>query len=493
MSWHRLKENKEKVRERLKRRKWDDVSLTGWGRLDEFIYFLHGLGYFKILQRAKLEILRTGIPHYLLLSTFSMKILLGIPSVRKVKENLFREKAVLKLLGYTVKQIEKGFNRRNRGKSKPINVDDLRNILKKVSPRAAEKIFEEVLKRLVKKKIIRGTVYALDATEILVTGKTYENYGEVVKVEQILKKNGEIREKKTRKRGYKAIILQNITKGREIIVGVIVVPLNKHEINYAERIVKRALKILGKGAIKTLVMDRGFLDGKLMHQLKKKKGPYKIDTIIPLKKNMNILQDMKELSRIEVNYRYVDEKRKLEILGFTDLETLDSYPGKLNGLLVKKKRKEWGYITTLPVKDVLKLYKLYKRRWVIENEGIRELKQGWLINKLPGRQFRMVSCHIIFTCMMYNLVKVFKSKSGGRITEKGIRDLRVGSFRDNYQVVVESRGEFGMFDIEEYTALFIGPPENKSPPDTVKIYIPRNWKILSKRFGFNPKDIKPIE
>lgn len=481
MNWYRLEENKKRVRERLKRGRWDDASMTGWGRLDEFVYFLHEIRFFEILKKAKLEILRTGIPHYLVLSTFCMKVLLGIPSIRKVKENLFREKAVLQLLGYTVVQIENGFSRRNRGKSKPINVDDLRNLMKKIPPKEMEKIFDEVLKRLIKMRLIKGKVYALDATKILVEGKTYKGCGEVVKVEQVIGKDGEVRERKIKEKGYKVILLQNIYKGGEIIIGVKVVPLNEHEINYAIPMIKKAQKLIGEGRIKRLVMDRGFLDGALIHELKK---DYGIGMIIPLKKNMEILRDMKGLAKLGTNYRYYNRKKKLEILGFSGLRSLESYPGVLNGLLVRKENKEWGYITTLRLRDILKLYELYRRRWIIENKGIRELKQGWLLNKLPGRFVRIITAHVFFTCSMYNFVKIFISKFGRRITDKGIRDLRTGGLRDIYQVMVESGGEFGLFDIQELISELRGPPTGKAPKNVRKIYVPKNWEILARRFGF---------
>jgi len=485
-NYYKLQENKKRVRERLKRGKWDDVSLTGWGRLDEFIYFLHEMKFFKILKGAELEIIRSGIPHYLLLSAFCAKILLGIPSIRKVKENLFREKAILQLLGYTVVAIENGFNKRGRGKSKPINVDDLRNIMKKAPPKKIEKIFNEALKEIVKKKMIKGNVYAIDGTKVLVGGDTYEDCGEITTVEEYIdKKTGEVKKRKIKEKGYKVILLQNIHKGREIIVGIKIVPLNNHEVKYVTELVNKAEKLLGKGAIKTLVMDRGFLDGKLLHNLKKKHG---IETIVPLKKNMEILKDMKGLAKLGAKYRYYDKKKRLEILGFTCLNSLDSYPGKLNGLLINKKGKEWGYITNASIRDVLKIYKLYKRRWVIENEGIRELKQGWMLNKLPGRFTKIIFAHVVFTCLMYNYVKIFVSGSGARITDKGIRDLRTGTFKDNSRVVVESGGEFGMFTIDEIFTDFIAPRMNKSPTNVTKMYIPENWKVLAKRFNFKSKD-----
>ena len=46
MSWHLVRWDEEKVREALKRGRYDDVSLTGWGRLDDLVALSHELGVF---------------------------------------------------------------------------------------------------------------------------------------------------------------------------------------------------------------------------------------------------------------------------------------------------------------------------------------------------------------------------------------------------------------------------------------------------------------
>lgn len=38
--------NQELVRQKLQQKKYDDVCLSGWGHLDEFVYFLISFGIF---------------------------------------------------------------------------------------------------------------------------------------------------------------------------------------------------------------------------------------------------------------------------------------------------------------------------------------------------------------------------------------------------------------------------------------------------------------
>ncbi|OQX10718.1 MAG: hypothetical protein BWK80_45480 [Desulfobacteraceae bacterium IS3] len=42
--------NQEPVREKLRQKKYDDISLSSWGRLDEFISFITSFGLFAISE-----------------------------------------------------------------------------------------------------------------------------------------------------------------------------------------------------------------------------------------------------------------------------------------------------------------------------------------------------------------------------------------------------------------------------------------------------------
>jgi hypothetical protein len=60
-----------------------------------------------------------------------------------------------------------------------------------------------------------------------------------------------------------------------------------------QKLVEDFLTYFGKGVIKLLIMDRGFIDGPLISRLKKR---YAIDVLIPLKRNMEALVDAWGLS-----------------------------------------------------------------------------------------------------------------------------------------------------------------------------------------------------
>ena len=131
--------------------------------------------------------------------------------------------------------------------------------------------------------------------------------------------------------------------------------------------------------------------------------------------------------------------------------------------------KEFGYLTSLPVNNKFqteKVYLLYSKRWKIETNGNRELKQAWYINKFPGETWNAVCNHIYFTLFMFNVVSAFRSKKGLSLTEKGLISLRSKyfqpSFMDEHTVVVSADGYVATFSFKELLEILgLPPPDEK--------------------------------
>ena len=69
-----------------------------------------------------------------------------------------------------------------------------------------------------------------------------------------------------------------------------------HDKALGKELVDNFVEKVGKGKIKILILDRGFLDGKMITTFKNRYG---IDILIPLKKNMHAYLDAKGLSRLK--------------------------------------------------------------------------------------------------------------------------------------------------------------------------------------------------
>ena len=115
----------------------------------------------------------------------------------------------------------------------------------------------------------------------------------------------------------------------------------------------------------------------------------------------------------------------------------------------------------------LSLVFLYRRRQGIENQGFRELKQGWHLGKFPGKSFSAVLFHTLITLMLYDAATCYKTEKEERLSDMGIRALREKEIGPFYGVIVYIGNYFGVFDLEEFLYLIGKPPTefiNFKPP-----------------------------
>jgi Transposase DDE domain. len=320
---------------------------------------------------------------------------------------------------------------------------------------------------------VRGGIHAIDGTEILVgDAKTFEGTGTIT-VPVHHKDGSTTYETKT---GYKLIYLLNLKPDREVVVSYRLVPLNTHALQVVREMVTETLDLGGAGAIELLLMDREFVDGDLINWLT---GDHGIDVIIPVKENMDILADMRGLARIDqrpwqtytklVRRRVHKDQPKQKVVahvrvkGFEGLTTWSSCHLPLNGILRLKDDETpndaHGLVTTLPVQDAIRIDRQYGARWGIENDGNRELKQGWDLETLWGRTLAAVTMSVVMKLLGYNYVKLFHTRSGSRLIANGMRRLRARVLDEGFQVIVYAGNEFGVFHIEEIATLLGAPPK----------------------------------
>ncbi len=479
MQWTFLRENREAVAEKLRRGEYDGLVQTGMGRADELVYLMASLKFFEQLDQVEVVEERAGIPNDLQKRCLAILPVVGIPTIANTPERLFKDAGLLHFLGCTAQQIANGFTQRGPKKKNqqpkrlPFHEDDLRNLLKVITPTQSQQFFTKCLGEFFRAKHVRGGIYAIDGTEILVgDAKTFEGTGTIT-VPVRHKDGSTTYETKT---GYKLIYLLNLKSDRELVVSYRLVPLNTNALQVVREMVTDTLDLGGAGAIELLLMDREFVDGDLINWLK---GEHRIDVIIPVKENMDILADMRGLERIDqrpwqtytklVRRRVQKDQPKQKVVvhirvkGFEGLTTWSSCRIPLNGILRLKddetRDDAHGLVTTLPVQDAIRIDRQYGARWGIENDGNRELKQGWDLETLWGRSLAAVTMSVVMKLLGYNYVKLFHSRVGSRLIAHGMRRLRARVLDEGFQVIVYAGKEFGVFHIEEIATLLGAPPK----------------------------------
>ena len=487
--WKGYTRNQQEVAKRIGAGDYEIITGTGWGFLDRFFIFLFSIGFFSSLEVEGSGFERIMIPLAQLFVTYEMKILLGIQSVNKISGYLFRDTALLMIIGFTAKQIKEGFCDRDRGKRKgPMISQTLAEALGRLSKQEADYVLDKSIEILCKKGFIQAGTFIIDSTDLLTTEK-YEGAGRRTVMEQKRDKDGNLVEIPKTEYGFKLIIVKELQS--RMVVAAKLVKIQEHECPYTLELVRKALNNMGKKAkINILLMDRGFLDGLTLWKLKHKMG---IDWIVPTKTNLQITQDMRGLREAKDNesiYREHDSKGEMRVVGVAGLLSYDQYGDEehqkkinrkdfkanpVNAVMVTRWKgedyepgKEKVFLTSLPVEQPLQIIKKYSLRCLIENLAFRELKQGWLLNAYPKKTENAVRAHVFLTLAMFSATNCYRSSLGQKLAEKGMRRWRADNLMSIHKVVIFAGEYYGVFDIEEVMTLVGKPPKHLLRTDPLK-------------------------
>ena len=263
------------------------------------------------------------------------------------------------------------------------------------------------------------------------------------------------------RRCYKLVSLLHTDRARSFTlrVAVRVVPGNAHECPVLYELVDQFVEDMGEGLIQRLILDRGFIDGAAIERCKREHG---IDVLIPVKKNMEIYQDVLGLLRLpEVKFTEYQEPQRealeaprlpeappriqqrerkrqrtikakkeaqpkpeeeeqsdrvvrTEVAGVSGLRTFRSCNLPVNVIVSREQyqsgREEiWMLLDTKPLTkedNAQERRAEYSIRVEIE-EGHRQLKCFWDLAKFTSVAFSMVLNQIIFVTLTFNLLQLF--------------------------------------------------------------------------------------
>jgi hypothetical protein len=489
-----LTRNQKEVASRLIDGEVTMLSHAGWGFTEQFLVFMNELGIFELFNIDGAKFYRQMFDIALLLVTYEMKVLLGIASMNQVGERLFKDLALMRLIGYTSDQLASGFCKRgHKSSQKPLHKNTLADAVEKLTAEELELIFNTAVERLWERGFFANSkgVFALDGSD-LPTTKRYQGAGKRT-IKKKKTKHGKLIEVEETVYGFKLIALYEVTLRQ--VVAVKVSKINPHDSNFTLELVEQARRNLGPQALKLLLVDRGFLDGETLWTLKHK---LHIDFVVPAKSTMHITRDAQSLAKEAPDGDYVflaqrDEKQQGEVMvrGLRGLITYDQYgdaehqkrvnrkdfePNPINALLIQSYHgkvaepgKEKVFLTSLPVNDPLLILDYYDLRSLIENCLFRELKQGWNLLAFPKKTEDAVRGHVYLTILTFNLVNAYRTELGQDLAEEGIRRRRL-VWQDANKVLVIAGQFYAIFDLEELLILMGCEPAScwRVDPDRVR-------------------------
>jgi len=199
-----------------------------------------------------------------------------------------------------------GFNDKNtHDRQTPCDQDFLRKFARDTSAARLHDWFNREVPRLLRslKLFDSEGLFLGDASYLFVPDN--EKYEDSVKLlfdehnHPVDPKEVDLRDQRYQwRRCYKLVSLIHVNRDLNLFLTVAarVVPGNKHECPILYELVDGFVKAVSRGWMKVLIIDRGLIDGANMARLK---ISYQIDTVVPLKKNMNAYQDMLGLTRLK--------------------------------------------------------------------------------------------------------------------------------------------------------------------------------------------------
>ena len=503
--WRRLTRDQQEVAKRVGGGGISLVTTSGWGFLANFLAFLDDLSFYALLNIEGSGFTRLMIPIARLIMTYQLKILLGIPSINLLPTKLFREVALLKLIGYTTTQMQVGFCQRGNLTTGPMHKNTLADAVERLSAVELEYLLNGTARRLAERGFFKNSRghFALDATDLETTAKC-SGAGLKKYTEWKVNKGKQAVKIARIAHGFKVLIVYEVHL--RLVVAAKVVPIQKHESQFTLMLVRQAVKNVGKGVLRVLLIDRGFLDGQDLWELKHALG---IDFVVPAKENMRVTADAQGLCRQaadgvmifqqeRVGKKKVVKKGKREhvkwegqvsVVGVAALASYDQYGdaehikranskefvgNELNAVVVTKwqgKGHEAGeekvFLTSLPVAEPLEALDLYDLRSLIENTAFRELKQGWFLKRYPKKTMAAVRGHVFLTLVAFTLANAFRTHLGQALAKNGVRRQRAAE--ETGAVIVFTEDHYAIFDIEEVFVLLGVVPKHYLRADPIKV------------------------
>jgi hypothetical protein len=513
--WRRLTRDQQAVAARLTAGQIELVTVSGWGIVGQWLTFLDELGYLGLLEIEGTGFQRVMIPLARLLLTYQVKALLGIASINLVPTRLFRDLALLKLIGYTTAQIAAGFCRRGDLAAGPMHQNTLSDAIERLSAEELETLLNGTVQRLVARGFFQTSPghFALDASD-LETTQRYLGAGMKTITERKVTKKKEVVEIDRYVYGFKVLIIYEVRL--RLIVAAKVVPINEHESQFTLDLVRQAIDNLGPKVVRVLLIDAGFLDGATLWTLT---HDLAIDFVVPSKAKMHVTTDAQQLSRQPADRETVFPAARpgepkperdgtlrwvgqVAVVGVAALGSYDQYgtaehaaqanrkdfvANPINAVVVT----QWGddvyapgkepvFLTSLPVRAPLAVLDLYDLRSLIENTAFRELKQGWNLGRFPKKTLAAVRGHVILTLLTFTLTNAFHTEAGQALTACGIRRQRAET--DCGQVIVFAGDHYAIFDIEEVFILLGHEPARCLRVDPAEV---------RRRYRLPPRDALP--
>lgn len=367
--------------------------------VDRFHEFSLSCGLFPFLETLPDARQRRSVPAFFYGNVLLHKELLGLPKFADIGNTLFHSPAVLRSLGFNFRCINDGYYQ--NANVKPFDQEALCDFFAELSPEDLLRHYEPF------------AVHLRNHFPVLQKSRLALMDGFDVKVRRCRPGSDET----TEDVHYKFCVLALQADGEIFpLLWNYCLGQEKNDLTLGKALLEKAFRLFGDTPFDHLLVDRGFLDGAWMAHLKQ---DHKVDTVIALREDMQILDDLIGLSRGEdVQWLEADPPRlhnheipERHLAGFSDLTTWDSYAAPLNACLVRDTYSDGvvyqGIVCTDRTLSCQKLHSLKRQRWE-EEEGFMTLSRYWGMNHVGPCRPVVGFCQAHMTFIAYTLMGLFR-------------------------------------------------------------------------------------
>jgi hypothetical protein len=432
-SWSLVTENRAAVLAALARGECDGLLPAASEFMDGFASFLSETGILPAFDSFPDHRQRHSIAAVFFCNTLIHKAVFRLDSLTQIDSVLFRSPDILRKLGFNFRQINEGFY---AGSSqRPFNAEALADFFAQVP---VGELFEHQVKlsgHLVRQcpELVEEGVVVLDANTFTVPPGHHSRPGMQHKVCVLGLRSG----------GRLYPSLWHFTPcgcGQD------------GDLTQGKLLIAQAQKAWPKGTIKRLLVDRGFIDGGWISDLKRDG----IDTVIGLRDNMTLYEDMLGLARLDDAVWTPADPPKLHqeplpersLCHLTDLDTWDSCTVPLQGIVIRDTYPDGAVrfqclVTTDLKMSADEIHQNCRDRWAIE-ESFMDLTRYWHVERFGSCRPNVAAAQFHFTLLAYTLLHLYirRTEDAGRRAAPSVVQLAgrevVAYWRDHYAILLLS-------------------------------------------------------
>ncbi len=466
---------------------------------DEFFHYLREIGVWPLLEQLDPQDRVGALYEFLqfVLVTL-MRCVGGVQSMLATHDLLLTDEGLMGLLGFNAVQVREGSTARGLDRRTtpveirgPFSYETVADNIVRLGPAKLAALFNGAIRCLAAQGLFAKQLdVALDATDDEATPSYQTDDGrEVPHVKR--DKRPDVRHNRHAKKievrvwGWKVWLVWEAQSKVPLALGLDAINVGDNAHAYA--VLKQAqANVAGYATLRSVALDRGFLDGKLLSRI----DDDGILVYIPSKSDFTITQEARGLARRAAaqaargrsldgcsfrerhqtvthgsGKKATKETLTTTVVGIEDLpcdwwraEGCDSKanskkfaPKLLHATVVlrwdgapKEAEKEVVILTTDPRPDPFVAFDAYDDRSLIENSCNREAKEHWFLEHHPKRSEAGVRVHAYFVFLCMALVAGFRAyKAQAEAAERRGQELGITRYRR--QLYVRNRDKVAVF------------------------------------------------